>query len=522
MKLRIKVFLFTGITLAIFFTIIYFILSNILMDNFQKLENAEVQKNVSRTTDALNGKIEDLSIKLWDWSQWDDTYTYIQDHNQEYVDSNLGNETLTLLRINFVVIMDENNEIIFKKYVGRNGEEESLPDSLEKFFTSLSTPTGEQNGTYADYKGVITISEGPVAIASQGVTSSDRSAPLKGRISFGYLIDSTVLDQLSSLTHLKVSYSPYAGKLSSSDFEEPRRILSKQNPIFVENPKSSDTIAGYAMVTDVFGNPALILRSEMNRDIFSSGKAVIAMLTKFMMIAATFFILTVFCLFEFLVIRRIFQLNREIQKISLAGDQSKQLAISGKDEFSLLGEEINKMLQALYTSEIGKKETEERFRTLANSAPVIIWMSDASNSYTYVNKTMLELTGRSMKEELGAGWTTALHPDDKQKTLTAYEQAFENHRSFDIKYRLRRADGEYRWFFVQAIPNFTSDGSFVGFLGSGIDVTMLEEADKRKQIYIKEIEKMNEAMVARELKMMELKKEMDKLKKDTSSANSSK
>jgi PAS domain S-box-containing protein len=518
MKLRVKVFLFTVTTLSIFFVITYLVLSNILTANFQKLEKSEAQKNVSRTVDALQGDIEDLSIKLVDWSQWDDTYAYVQDGNQDYIDSNLQNETFSTLRINFIIAADEDNNVIFKKYVDRNGKEGPFPETLAKYFNSPSVPSeGDQSNIRGYYKGVLTIPEGPVVVVSQGVTSSDRTAPLKGVIGFGYFIDDTVLGQLSSLTHLRVSYSPYAGNISGSDFEEPRRVLAANNPIFVENPKRPDVIAGYALVTDVFGKPAIILRSEMDRDIFASGKAAIAMLAKFILIVATFFIGIVFFLFEFLVIRRIFQLNREVQKISFAKDQSTQLAISGNDEFSQLGREVNKMLGALYTSEIEKKETEERFRTLANSAPVIIWMADASKGYVYANKTMLELTGRTLEEESGMGWTADLHPDDKQKIIAAYEQAFERRQPFDIQYRLRRTDGTYRWFFVQAIPNLTSDGTFLGYLGSGIDVTLLEEADKRKQNYIKEIEQMNEAMVARELKMTELKKEIDKLKKNTGS-----
>jgi len=125
------------------------------------------------------------------------------------------------------------------------------------------------------------------------------------------------------------------------------------------------------------------------------------------------------------------------------------------------------------------RESEERFRLVANTAPVLIWMSSPDKLCTYFNQPWLEFTGRSLEAELGNGWAEMVHPEDLHGCLHTYLGAFDRHERFQMQYRLRRHDGEYRWLFDIGVPRFNSDGSFAGYIGSCIDVTdrkLAEEA----------------------------------------------
>ena len=116
-------------------------------------------------------------------------------------------------------------------------------------------------------------------------------------------------------------------------------------------------------------------------------------------------------------------------------------------------------------------ESEERFRVLANTAPVMIWMADADGKRSDFNRAWLEFTGRSIQEELADGWIAGVDSDDLGAYLYTYSTAFERREPFRIEYRLRRSDGEYRWILDAGVPRRTADGSFVGYTGSAIDVT---------------------------------------------------
>ncbi len=117
------------------------------------------------------------------------------------------------------------------------------------------------------------------------------------------------------------------------------------------------------------------------------------------------------------------------------------------------------------------RESEERFRLMADSTPTLIWMSGTDKLCNYFNKTWLDFTGRTIEQEMGNGWTQGVHPDDLQYCLDTYRNAFDSRQGFRMEYRLRRFDGQYRWIFDVGVPRFTPEGEFLGYIGSCIDIT---------------------------------------------------
>jgi PAS domain S-box-containing protein len=117
------------------------------------------------------------------------------------------------------------------------------------------------------------------------------------------------------------------------------------------------------------------------------------------------------------------------------------------------------------------REGEERFRLVANTAPVLIWMSGTDKLCNYVNQRWLEFTGRPLEDELGNGWAEGVHPEDLKGCMDTYTQAFDRREYFQMEYRLRRHDGQYRWLSAIGVPRFNPDHSFAGYIGSCTDVT---------------------------------------------------
>jgi PAS domain S-box-containing protein len=124
------------------------------------------------------------------------------------------------------------------------------------------------------------------------------------------------------------------------------------------------------------------------------------------------------------------------------------------------------------------RESETRFRMMADNVPALIWMSDVNYNGTFFNKAWLDFTGRSLEQELGNGWLESVHPDDLRRCLDTYKSAFNTRQQLRVEYRLKRADGNYRWVLDTGIPRFTPDGSFAGYIGSCIDITERKQAEE--------------------------------------------
>jgi len=147
-------------------------------------------------------------------------------------------------------------------------------------------------------------------------------------------------------------------------------------------------------------------------------------------------------------------------------------------------------------------ESEERFRLVANTAPVMIWKSGLDKLCDYFNQPWLEFTGRTLVAELGNGWAEGVHPEDWALCLDTYTQAFDARQSFKVQYRLKRHDGEYRWIFNTGVPRFNADGSFAGYIGSCLDVTDRKLAEEALSIVgrrLIEAQEEERSRIAREL-----------------------
>lgn len=155
-------------------------------------------------------------------------------------------------------------------------------------------------------------------------------------------------------------------------------------------------------------------------------------------------------------------------------------------------------ITAVKRSQDALRESEERFHIMADTAPVMLWMSGCDGLSTFFNQSWLQFTGRSMEQEQGLGWLEGVHPLDKNFCLQTYESAFNARRKFQMEYRVKNADGEYRWILDTGVTRFTPNGDFAGYIGSCIDITerklgevALKESQEAAQAQLEEMEILN-------------------------------
>src|SRR6266480_2765725 len=154
------------------------------------------------------------------------------------------------------------------------------------------------------------------------------------------------------------------------------------------------------------------------------------------------------------------------------------------------------------------RESEARFRAVADAAPVLIWMAGVDKLCNFFNKPWFEFTGRTVEQEMGNGWTEGVHPDDLQRCLQTYTAAFDARAPFVMQYRLRRHDGEYRWLKDDGVPRYDTKKNFTGYIGSCVDIT---ESISKEQALRESEERMSLAMAAAKLGLWEWNVSKDEL-----------
>jgi PAS domain S-box-containing protein len=153
-------------------------------------------------------------------------------------------------------------------------------------------------------------------------------------------------------------------------------------------------------------------------------------------------------------------------------------------------------------AELEVQESEKRFRLMADSAPMLVWMSGPDGTFSDFNQGWLEFTGKRKEEEVGEGWKRGIHPEDADKFSRIFKSAFDSRQPFRIECRLQRCDGQYRWMMGRGVPRFRDDGTLAGYIGSCSDLTEQKEAElARSEISGRLIRAQEEerARIAREL-----------------------
>jgi PAS domain S-box-containing protein len=179
-----------------------------------------------------------------------------------------------------------------------------------------------------------------------------------------------------------------------------------------------------------------------------------------------------------------------IEGLAAGADDYLTKPFTARDLLSRVASHLE-LARVRYEGEQALRESEERFRTMADTAPVLIWMAGVDTLCTYFNRPWLEFTGRSLEAEIGTGWAEGVHSDDVQQCWNTYLPAFEARKEFRIEFRLRSHSGEYRWMLGSGVPRYSPDGTFSGYIGSCMDITDRKAAEAERDRHLAEIESLN-------------------------------
>jgi sensor domain CHASE-containing protein/GAF domain-containing protein len=357
MTLRRKTLLIIGLALVVAAVALYATSSLTLMGGFAKIEEQDTQQNVSRALAALSDDFTELSRSNRDYAAWDDTYAFIEDANNAYIENNLADSTFSNLRLNLIVFFDTSGRVVFGKGFDLENEVEvSVPQSLYQRLT-VNSPFLKFADPNSGLTGIILLPEGPALISTWPILTSADQGPVRGTLLFGRYLNSAEIGELANSTRLSLAVRQLNDLQLPLDFQAVRNSFSKNTPI-VTRPLNDQTIAGYAQLTDVDKQPVLLLRVDLPRTIYQQGQAsmryfIISLLAVGLVVGAGGVWLS-----ETFVLSRLAGLSAQVSDIAASSDHSARIVMAGKDELRGLADTINRMLETLEHAQYVRQESE--------------------------------------------------------------------------------------------------------------------------------------------------------------------
>ena len=359
MTLRRKTLAIVSIVVLGLILILFTLSRSVLLDNFKNLEEQDTRKNVARVIDAIYADLSNLNNTAGDWSAWDDTYAFVQGELDTYIEDNLMDATFENLGLNLMLFINDAGQVVFGKIFDlQAGQQAPLPSEIYPY---LSTDNLLLNfpDTSSSHTGLILLNEVPMLVAARPIVTSEKQGPIRGTLILGRYLDDWVVDQLVQITHLNFS----VGRMS--DAQAPQELIqlaaasTEATPIHVQ-PVSRETVFGYTLIKDIFEKPAIYLSVELDRDIYQQGLKALAYFIVLLLVVGLVFGLLTLQLLEKVILSRVASLNESVRSHSVNGNLSERLAVTGNDELSNLGNEINRMLEALEKSELALRASERR------------------------------------------------------------------------------------------------------------------------------------------------------------------
>lgn len=345
MKLHQKALLMLGTTLFGLNLVLYVIASTILVGSFKQVEQEASLELVNDAVDAIHQMSNQFSERYTDWSAWDDTYAFIEGQKPDYEASNLSPGSFDSIRVNLAVFIHHSGRVVYA--AGFNSLTQKITSVPAAVLQQLQTELLQQPLTPDEsLNGILMLPNGPMLITVRPIVTSDGQGPVRGTLIFGRDLDYQEINRLSETSRLSLSIAPLNATFLSPDFKLAQQKLSTSQDVLIR-PLKPNQIAGYTIINDLYGKPALLLRVRTPRTIHQQGEITIRYLAVAIVLVDIAFGIVTVLLLEKLVLARVVNLSTEVNSLDIKSSLATRVSVTGHDEIAALGTAINNMLNAL-------------------------------------------------------------------------------------------------------------------------------------------------------------------------------
>ncbi len=447
------------------FAVSWFVLLNVLT----RIEERLARRDLERVTRVLEDSLVQLRATARDWAQWDDTYAFVRHDRAEYVEEYLSEGAFRNLRVQFMIFVNSDGTVKHAEIAGRG-------TSLDNAFVApllaeanLDRPASERRA------GVAALPSGRVALlAAARILPTSGMGPAAGWLVMGRTVDSRELLRLSSLTQARVEVWPLSASDRPDDVSRAVARMTGGSRSTVISPLDETHMGGYALLRDLQGEPAALLRLVLPRDVYLNRHRLASISLAALLVNGQIFGVVTLAALDRQVLDRLRRLGASVSAIGTHGDPTERVPVSGDDELGRLAGEINGMLGAL-------EESQYRYRSFIRDFRGLVYQIERNGRLTLVGGAVERITGYTQDDLLEGvvRWQDLIHPEDADRAKKDWAALVSTPRNtLRDRYRLVRRDGQVRWLEAYFQNAGDEEGHAARVQGMAYDVTDRVETEK--------------------------------------------
>lgn len=494
MTIRNKTILILAISTVMMMAMSTLGVTTLFTKKMDQLEMDKARLDMERIDSAIESEKTNMDEKIADWASWDDSYQFMQDKNEAYIVSNLETSaSFESLRLSFIIFIDNKGEVFYKVgYNQKTKEMEGVTPGMNEYVAALS---GHKTG-------MLMVDGRIMLIATRPILTSNAEGPEVGTIVFGRYFDAGETSRLAAITkHDSIELIPQGEtKLTANSL----LVVDSQN------------LEGRGLVDDIFGKPMAYYKVKLSRDIHAQGLAGVKYIALILTLVSTIFFVMVWLLLGRLVLNPIKKITLSVNEIAKSKDLATKINVVGNDEFGSLSRDINAMLDSLSKSRDEAYVEAEKSRSFFDVVPGIIVILNKNGVVTSINKKGAMVLGCTSEEVVGKNWFDTFIPENERKqTSDVFARLIDGKITEDNKYHENKVTTKSGTEILIGWHNSLlkdQDDQIIATVSHGEDVTELKQKAEEERKQKEQLERLNKLMVGRELKMIELKKELAILK----------
>ena len=397
MRLRTQVILGLSVVGVLVLAVIFGGVGPYLSRTFSSIEQGDVAQNVERIRNVLLTEISNLEAISHDWGAWDETFDFAQGTHPDYVEENVTEDTLANLQMSLMAYYDPSGQLIYSAGYDLDEEELRPPSDALLSAAAALAPDDRADDDVCSIAGLVAFDHQLMMVAVHPILNNDHEPPASGTLILGRVVSAGVVGRLSTLVQLPMTIHALDDPAVDPDVTD-----SLSNGVgdgeYVLQPIDRDTVRGYALLDDLYGNAIALLGIDVPRDAVLAGVAAIQ--STMFTIVVTFLVLGSALLYflNHRVLAPMTQLTRDVSHIGERGDLSARVSVQGADELSTLGRNINGMLSALEESRTALAQSERQYRNLFETSHDPIYITGEDGRFIDVNQALVDLFGYTRDE----------------------------------------------------------------------------------------------------------------------------